>query len=133
MSEVGTQEKPLRVAIVGAGPTGFYTAEHLFKRKDVVVEVDMFDSLPTPFGLVRAGVAPDHVHGDAGLVGRTGPGGDHDLLRGQRLDVRHGRGGSIGVAPIAEADVGTEAGEAQRDGAADPDVNRVAWFWSLGL
>ena len=60
MSEVGTKENPLRVAVVGAGPTGFYTAEHLFKRKDLVVEVDMFDSLPTPFGLVRAGVAPDH-------------------------------------------------------------------------
>lgn len=60
MSEVGTKENPLRVAIVGAGPTGFYTAEHLFKRKDLAVEVDMFDSLPTPFGLVRAGVAPDH-------------------------------------------------------------------------
>ena len=55
MSEVGTLENPLRVAIVGAGPTGFYTAEHLFKRKDLAVEVDMFDSLPTPFGLVRAG------------------------------------------------------------------------------
>jgi ferredoxin--NADP+ reductase len=60
MSEVGTKENPLRVAIVGAGPTGFYTAEHLFKRKDLAVEVDMFDTLPTPFGLVRAGVAPDH-------------------------------------------------------------------------
>ena len=60
MSEVGTKENPLRVAIVGAGPTGFYTAEHLFKRKELAVEVDMFDSLPTPFGLVRAGVAPDH-------------------------------------------------------------------------
>ncbi|MDX1413846.1 MAG: FAD-dependent oxidoreductase [Candidatus Promineifilaceae bacterium] len=60
MSEVGTKENPLRVAIVGAGPTGFYTAEHLFKRKELEVEVDMFDRLPTPFGLVRAGVAPDH-------------------------------------------------------------------------
>ena len=60
MSKVGTKENPLRVAIIGAGPTGFYTAEHLFKRKDLVVEIDMFDSLPTPFGLVRAGVAPDH-------------------------------------------------------------------------
>ena len=60
MSEVGTKENPLRVAIVGAGPTGFYTAEHLFKHKDIFVQVDMFDSLPTPFGLVRAGVAPDH-------------------------------------------------------------------------
>lgn len=60
MSEVGTKENPLRVAIIGAGPTGFYAAEHLFKRKELTVEVDMFDSLPTPFGLVRAGVAPDH-------------------------------------------------------------------------
>jgi ferredoxin--NADP+ reductase len=60
MSEVGTKENPLRVAIVGAGPTGFYAAEHLLKRKDLVVEIDMFDHLPTPFGLVRAGVAPDH-------------------------------------------------------------------------
>ena len=60
MSEIGTKENPLRVAIVGAGPTGFYTAEHLLKRKDLVVEVDMFDRLPTPYGLVRAGVAPDH-------------------------------------------------------------------------
>jgi ferredoxin--NADP+ reductase len=60
MSNVGTKENPLRVAIIGAGPTGFYTAEHLFKRKDLAVEIDMYDSLPTPFGLVRAGVAPDH-------------------------------------------------------------------------
>ena len=60
MSDVGTPENPLRVAIVGAGPAGFYTAGHLFKQKDFAVEVDMFDKLPTPFGLVRAGVAPDH-------------------------------------------------------------------------
>ncbi len=60
MSQVGTDSQPLRVAIVGAGPAGFYAAEHLFKQKDVVVEVDMYDRLPTPYGLVRAGVAPDH-------------------------------------------------------------------------
>ncbi len=60
MTQVGTAEQPLRVAIIGAGPAGFYTAEHLFKQKDIVVEIDMFDRLPTPFGLVRAGVAPDH-------------------------------------------------------------------------
>ncbi len=60
MSVVGNEENPLRVAIVGAGPTGFYAAEHLFKRKELTVEIDMFDRLPTPFGLVRAGVAPDH-------------------------------------------------------------------------
>ncbi len=49
-----------RIAIVGAGPAGFYTAGHLLKRKDLAVSVDMFDVLPTPFGLVRSGVAPDH-------------------------------------------------------------------------
>jgi ferredoxin--NADP+ reductase len=57
---IGTEANPLRVAIVGSGPTGFYTAEHLFKQKDYVVDVDMFERLPTPFGLVRGGVAPDH-------------------------------------------------------------------------
>jgi ferredoxin/flavodoxin---NADP+ reductase len=46
-----------RSAIVGAGPSGFYTAEQLLKAG---WEVDLFDSLPTPYGLVRAGVAPDH-------------------------------------------------------------------------
>ncbi len=60
MSAPGTEENPLRVAIVGSGPAGFYTAEHLMKPEDSAVEVDMFDRLPTPFGLVRAGVAPDH-------------------------------------------------------------------------
>jgi len=57
---VGTAERPLRVAVVGAGPAGFYVAEHLLRRPDLVAEVDMFDRLPTPHGLVRAGVAPDH-------------------------------------------------------------------------
>jgi ferredoxin--NADP+ reductase len=60
MSAIGTPERPLRAAIVGSGPAGFYAAEHLLKRDDVALEVDMFDRLPTPFGLVRAGVAPDH-------------------------------------------------------------------------
>ena len=60
MSEIGTESNPLRVAIVGAGPTGFYTAEHLFRQKGLVVEIDMFERLPTPYGLVRFGVAPDH-------------------------------------------------------------------------
>jgi ferredoxin--NADP+ reductase len=60
MTDVGSALNPLRVAIVGAGPAGFYTAEHLFRESDLAVEIDMFDRLPTPFGLVRAGVAPDH-------------------------------------------------------------------------
>src|SRR5262245_17652627 len=60
MSEPGTTDRPLRVAIIGAGPTGFYAADHLLKQKGRVVEVDVFDRVPTPYGLVRAGVAPDH-------------------------------------------------------------------------
>lgn len=56
----GTPERPLRVAIVGAGPAGFYAADAILKQAEVVVEVDMFDRVPTPFGLVRFGVAPDH-------------------------------------------------------------------------
>ncbi|MEV0341426.1 FAD-dependent oxidoreductase [Nocardia sp. NPDC050713] len=51
-------ERTLRVAIVGAGPAGFYAAEELLRHPGV--EVDMFDRSPTPYGLVRAGVAPDH-------------------------------------------------------------------------
>jgi len=61
MARPGTAAEPLRVAIVGAGPTGYYAAEALFKNeRGVVVEVDVYDRLPTPYGLVRAGVAPDH-------------------------------------------------------------------------
>lgn len=52
--------RPIRVAIVGAGPSGFYAAQALLRHKDVQVEVDFIDRLPTPFGLVRGGVAPDH-------------------------------------------------------------------------
>jgi ferredoxin--NADP+ reductase len=48
------------VAIVGAGPSGFYAAEHILKDGDLHAQVDLFDRLPTPFGLVRGGVAPDH-------------------------------------------------------------------------
>src|SRR5688572_9142801 len=49
---------PLRVAIVGSGPAAFYAAEHVLKQPGA--EVDMIERLPTPYGLVRGGVAPDH-------------------------------------------------------------------------
>src|SRR5213079_1449512 len=52
-------EGSLRVAIVGSGPAGFYAAAALLDA-DVPVEVDMLERLPTPWGLVRLGVAPDH-------------------------------------------------------------------------
>src|SRR5690242_5259486 len=52
--------RPLRVAVVGAGPAGIYAAEALTRQSDVPVAVDLIDRLPTPFGLVRHGIAPDH-------------------------------------------------------------------------
>ncbi len=56
---LGTSQRPLRVAIIGAGPSGFYAAETLLGGS-ATAEVEMFDYLPAPFGLVRYGVAPDH-------------------------------------------------------------------------
>lgn len=55
-----TEAGPLRVAVVGAGPAAFYAANEVLSQRDIVAEVDMFEKLPTPGGLVRYGVAPDH-------------------------------------------------------------------------
>jgi ferredoxin--NADP+ reductase len=52
--------KTIRVAVVGSGPAAFYAAGHLLASEDPPVEVDMVERLPTPWGLVRLGVAPDH-------------------------------------------------------------------------
>src|SRR5215211_1584192 len=63
MTNPGTPDNPLRVAIVGTGPSGFYAAGHLLNAKKLpglTAQVDMYDRLPTPWGLVRGGVAPDH-------------------------------------------------------------------------
>ena len=49
-----------RVAIVGSGPAAFYSAMELLRHDDPMVSVDMLERLPTPYGLVRNGVAPDH-------------------------------------------------------------------------
>ena len=49
---------PVRVAVVGSGPAGMFTADELLKHPEI--RVDVYDRLPTPYGLVRAGVAPDH-------------------------------------------------------------------------
>ena len=49
-----------KIAIVGSGPAGFYSAAELLKQTAWSMKIDMFERLPTPFGLVRGGVAPDH-------------------------------------------------------------------------
>lgn len=51
---------PIRIAVIGSGPAGFYAAGHLLKDSSERIEVDMLERLPTPWGLVRSGVAPDH-------------------------------------------------------------------------
>lgn len=58
--QLGTETRPLRVAIIGAGPAGFYAAEALLKEKTLVCSIDIFNRFPYPYGLVRDGVAPDH-------------------------------------------------------------------------
>ena len=55
-----TDESPIRIAVVGSGPAGFYAAGHLLRDSAGWFEVDMLERLPTPWGLVRSGVAPDH-------------------------------------------------------------------------
>src|SRR5215467_11452437 len=60
MEQLATSDRPLRIAIIGGGPAGFYAAETLLKQRDLILTIDMFNRFPTPFGLVRDGVAPDH-------------------------------------------------------------------------
>ena len=49
-----------QIAIIGSGPAGYYSAEAALKQWGAEVQVDILDSLPVPFGLIRSGVAPDH-------------------------------------------------------------------------
>ena len=56
-----TPDRPLRVLVVGSGPSGVFAADALIKQSDVPVQIDVLDRLPTPYGLVRYGVAPDHL------------------------------------------------------------------------
>ncbi|HEY4428123.1 MAG TPA: FAD-dependent oxidoreductase [Solirubrobacteraceae bacterium] len=55
-----TDDTPIRIAVIGSGPAGFYAAGHLLKDPAANIDVDMLERLPTPWGLVRSGVAPDH-------------------------------------------------------------------------
>jgi ferredoxin--NADP+ reductase len=59
-SAIHNDASAIRIAVIGSGPAGFYAAGHLLKASADRVEVDMIERLPTPWGLVRSGVAPDH-------------------------------------------------------------------------
>ena len=78
----------LRAAIVGAGPSGFYATEQLLKAG---FAVDLYDALPTPFGLVRAGVAPDHpkIKSVTRVYAKTAQHERLSLLRRCRARRRH--------------------------------------------
>ncbi len=75
-----------RAAVVGAGPSGFYAADQLLKQG---FAVDLFDALPTPFGLVRAGVAPDHpkIKSVTRMYDRTAQHPDFRFFGGVELGV----------------------------------------------
>lgn len=60
MEQLAVTTRPLRVAIIGSGPAGLFAADALLKKRDLVLSIDIFNRFPTPFGLVRDGVAPDH-------------------------------------------------------------------------
>ena len=62
---MSSSQQPFRLAVIGSGPAGVYAAETLLRSKqvkngDLEVSIDLFDRMPTPFGLIRYGVAPDH-------------------------------------------------------------------------
>ncbi len=85
----GSVEAPLRVAIVGAGPAGFYAAGAAVGKRahpDLDAHVDLYDRLPTPWGLVRAGVAPDHpkIKAVSRVFEKTARSGALPLLRQRR-------------------------------------------------
>lgn len=61
--------RPFRMAVLGAGPAGFYTAYKVMSKIENAA-VDMYEHLPVPFGLVRFGVAPDHPEVKVGLLSR---------------------------------------------------------------
>jgi len=58
--QLAAPDRPLRIAIIGAGPAGLYAAERLLRNPDITLTIDVFNRFPTPLGLVRDGVAPDH-------------------------------------------------------------------------
>jgi ferredoxin--NADP+ reductase len=94
---LGSAERPLRVAVVGAGPAGFYTAEALLKQAGLHVDVDLLERLPAPYGLLRYGVAPDHpkIKGISAAYDRIAADARVRFLG--NVDVGHG---PVGVADL---------------------------------
>ncbi|MBM7516922.1 FAD-dependent oxidoreductase [Nocardioides nitrophenolicus] len=92
-----TRPGPFRVAVVGAGPAGLYTADELLKHPEVA-GVDVYDRLRTPYGLVRHGVAPDHA--STKLVTRLFEAIERQPRFRYFLDVEVGAPGAITLADL---------------------------------
>ena len=109
--------KDLRVAVVGSGPAGIYAAAALTAHEDAAV--DVIDRLPTPFGLVRYGVAPDHekMKSVAGALRKVL---EHDRVRFLG-NIELGADDERGVIPNA-------AGRILRDGAVVPGEYVAGWI-----
>ena len=142
------------IAIIGSGPAGYYTAEAAQKAFGDDVRVDVFDSLPVPFGLIRSGVAPDHqsikavaqryertaLSDNVRFVGNVAIGHDVtiDVGRGLRLD--QGRSDAsecdVELKPVPWNDLAAELGvgdAAQRDGGRSRRVDSIEHQHRRGL
>src|ERR671928_245058 len=122
----------LRAAVVGAGPSGFYATDQLLKQG---FDVDLLEVLPTPFGLVRAGVAPDHpkIKSVTRVYERTAQHPQFRFFGGVELGTHVGREDLLARYHVVLYAVGTSAdnrlgvpGE-DRPGS-HPATEFVAWY-----
>ena len=70
--QLGAADRPLRIAVVGAGPAGLYATESLQRGRDTFLTIELYNRNPTPIGLLRDGDAPDHQTINAQYLVREG-------------------------------------------------------------
>jgi ferredoxin/flavodoxin---NADP+ reductase len=134
---IGSERRPLRVAIIGTGPAGFYAAQTLTRARELSVRIDLIDRLPTPFGLVRAGIAPDHASIKRVSRSFTRVAGDPRLRFFGNVRV----GGDVSIAELRErydaVVIATGAQSSRRMGIPGEDLEGVSSatafvFWYNG-
>lgn len=134
---IGSEARPLRVAIIGTGPAGFYTAQTLTRAQGLDLRIDLIDRLPTPFGLVRAGIAPDHASIKRVSRGFTRVAGDPRVRFFGNVRV----GGDVSIAELRQrydaVVVATGAQSSRRMGVPGEDLDGVTSatafvFWYNG-
>ena len=115
----------MRAVIVGAGPSGFYAADQLLAAG---FEVDLLDALPTPFGLVRAGVAPDHpkIKSVTRVYEKTAAKPGFRFFGGVGLGEHVSRGGPARALPRGALRPGHERRQPARDPRRGPPGSHAA-------